>query len=101
MKYADLHSTWCRSRRPDIYDRVDSLAEANGIRFACPVCGPDHQLICWSPQAHPEIPPLPGRWSMSGTGVDDLTLTAESSSIQIVDGCGAHFYIRAGNVIMA
>ncbi len=43
----------------------------------------------------------PGRWAMTGGGFDDLTLSAQQSSVHLTgSGCGAHFFIEAGNVRM-
>lgn len=101
MRYADIHQAWCRSRSAKIYDPVGSLAEADGIRFSCPQCGDGCQILIWTPQAHPGIShPESGRWEMLGSGADDLTLVASSSSVQ-VDACGAHFFIRDGLVTFA
>ena len=84
-----------------------TLAEASGIQFLCPVCfesnnGPigTHSVVCWNKSVSLDWVPGPGRWDMTGTGFDDLTLTAEASSIQLTSegGCQAHFYITNGNI---
>jgi len=36
---------------------------------------------------------------MSGTGYNDLTLSASSPSIMLPDGCKAHFYVRNGLIL--
>lgn len=82
-----------------------SLSEADGVLFLCPVCfktnsGPigTHSVICWQPHVPQNIGPVPGRWSFSGTGLNDLTLTAGSSSILLMGGCNAHFFITNGEI---
>lgn len=80
--------------------------EARGIRFICPKCWLKngrsdigvHSMICWVPGVPLTRPPSPGRWSLVGTGLADVTLVAGSSSIQIQGGCNAHFWIRGGRV---
>lgn len=71
---------------------TDAIADADGIWFLCPVCfqknsGPigTHAIICWRPRVPPEVFPRPGRWEFEGTGIDDLTLVAGSSSILLTD----------------
>lgn len=85
---------------------VDSITEAEGIMFRCPKCfaakGPigTHYVLCWRPRVPPDVDPKPGRWEFEGTGVDDLTLTAGSSSILLTGpGCQAHFFIRSGAIV--
>lgn len=85
---------------------VDAIADADGIWLDCPVCfqangGPvgTHAIICWRPRVPAEVFPKPGRWEFEGTGIDDLTLVAGSSSILLTgEGCGAHFHIRNGGI---
>jgi hypothetical protein len=87
---------------------VDTIAEAHGIMFLCPQCfGEDppgpvgcHMMICWRPFVPPHVTPKPGRWELVGTGLDDLTLVAGSSSIKITGGCNAHFFVGGGAVSM-
>lgn len=59
-----------------------------------------HRIICWRPRV-PITPSMvgPGRWDFEGTGYDDLSLVAGSSSVQILGGCAAHFFVRAGEVV--
>jgi hypothetical protein len=83
---------------------VDRIEDADGVRFACPKCYVDagrslegvHGILCWSPKVGLEIPPGPGRWSMQGTGLGDLTLVAGSSSVQVTSGCMWHGFVRNG-----
>jgi hypothetical protein len=87
---------------------VDTLAEAQGVRFLCPKCFRDnggnvgtHQVICWSAErgTPADATPGPGRWKMEGTGLEDLTLSGEngkSSSVWLTGGCGYHGFIKNG-----
>lgn len=87
---------------------VDSIAEAHGIVFLCPQCFTDppvgpigcHSIVCWRPVVPPHVSPKPGRWELTGTSLDDLTLVAGSSSVAITGGCRAHFFVRRGAVDM-
>jgi hypothetical protein len=106
---------WTQENWPDAqgkycYNQVDSIAEANGVIFLCPLCFVAnqrsnigvHSICCWAPGV-PQHEHLvgPGRWSMSGTGYADLTLSASSSSISVTSGCKAHFFIRNGEITFA
>jgi hypothetical protein len=93
---------------------VDDVTEADGVMFLCPLCftrngGPvgTHRVICWSPKVLQTLSPGPGRWPLTGTSIDDLTL---SPSIALGDeivlgatphhpgGCRAHFFVRNGAI---
>lgn len=87
---------------------VDSISEAEGVQFLCPVCfeqndGPvgTHSIMCWAPMVGQEWTPGPGRWDLVGTSLDDLSLVAGSSSVKLPDGdgaCGAHFFVKNGRI---
>jgi hypothetical protein len=92
---------------------VDSLAEAQGIMFTCPKCylrdpkgfRGGHMVLCWFMGR--DVPdgaqPGPGRWVPSGTGYLDLTFGHPSGSSSVAltpPGCGSHFHINNGGVIM-
>jgi hypothetical protein len=117
MRLVELEPTFLkfdRERNDGSAQRVDSIAEADGIMFVCPQCLKDnrmerpgvHSVICWTPSVPAGIAPGPGRWNLNGTGLHDLTLTAGSSSILLprsknLDGteyCGAHFFITNGEI---
>ena len=94
------------------WNEVDSIAEAHGIQFNCPKCSDGergHIVICWSRSAGaPEdIPPLPGRWSLHGTSIYDLTLDGDvgnansNRSVQLQGGCNAHFHVTNGEIVPA
>ena len=82
------------------------MAEAQGILFLCPVCEGDgrrgHHIICWDPSVPQSVPPRPGRWSLVGTGVADLSLVAGSSSVHLNGAdCDAHFFITNGKIVLS
>ena len=111
MKLQELSPKWLRiSKRATRwrYKTVDSIAEADGIMFLCPVCfvanrgsRGTHVVICWRPQVSQNETPRPGRWEFQGSGFADLTLVAGSSSVQLKGGCNAHFFVRAGEIVGA
>lgn len=90
---------------------VDTIQEAQGVRFLCPVCfetnnGPvgTHGVICWSrSRGIPDgVQPGPGRWLLVGTGLADLTLNGDGGSRSVAltgdGGCKAHFHVTNGEV---
>lgn len=106
MKLAELEPRFMRREDDHHFQDVESIDEADGIIFLCPVCfkannGPvgTHAIICWRPRVPQTTSPTPGRWEFEGSGIDDLTLVAGSSSILLNGpGCGAHFFIRNGEI---
>lgn len=109
MKLTELEPRFLKHTTGESFWRsVDNKSDANGISFLCPKCykannGPTgtHSVICWDPTVSQDIGPKPGRWNMEGTGFDDLTLKAGSSSVKLEGGCEAHFYITNGEIIGA
>lgn len=96
--------THWRHLKDDVKTRY-TIEEADGLQFDCPLCYVNngwssigvHSIICWEPNVPQTTSPNPGRWTMTGTSLDDLTLVAGSSSIHLTgEGCGAHFHIRNG-----
>lgn len=89
------------------YGLTDDITQADGVMFVCPQCYAaqgrpgSHSVICWSPKVPPEVSPQPGRWNLVGTGYEDLSLVAGSSSVLLMGGCNAHFFVEQGNVRMA
>ena len=112
MKLIDLEPefTTIAAENGKLVRRLDEtdINVADGIMFLCPKCfqqnsGPvgTHMVLCWRPRVSQEITPGPGRWEFEGTGFNDLTLVAGSSSVLLQGGCQAHFFIRNGEIIMA
>lgn len=109
IRLADLEPEFIRLTDAPSFRRVDSIFEAQGVMFLCPKCfaengGPvgTHAVICWSRSrgVPDEIEPNPGRWSLHGTGLHDLTLHGDppggARSIQLGGGCGWHGFITNG-----
>ena len=85
---------------------VENINEADGVSFLCPTCfkknngpGGTHMIMCWQPHVPQTVNPVPGRWKFLGTGLDDLELRAGSSSVALITGCKAHFFVRNGEII--
>jgi hypothetical protein len=105
MRLTELEPSWRSLIDGRSHREAASLAEADGILFRCPKCYAEkgglkgvHSVICWRPRVTAEVSPGPGRWEFTGTGFDDLTLVARSSSVLLRGGCAAHFFIRAGKI---
>jgi len=87
---------------------TDDLAAADGIKYLCPKCwiansGPvgTHMIISCQPGKVPDDFLGPGRWHLRGTSYDDLSLVGVTSdSVLLLGGCGAHFFVRAGQIEM-
>ncbi len=83
---------------------VDSVAEAQGVRFLCPACfaannGPigTHSILVWfAGCALPTgLRPLP-RWQVSGNGLNDLSLSPSINLDVGGGGCRWHGFVSAG-----
>ena len=113
MKLRDLDPEFLRyigERDMHVGDPPDvGIAESDAIMFLCPTCFAKnsgrvgtHRVICNRPHVpQSEYRVGPGRWQFEGTGFDDLTLVAGSSSIALQGGCAAHFFVRAGEIVQA
>lgn len=113
MKLRDLEAEFLRYEvRPDgiFFVHVETIAEAQGVEFLCPKCFAanggaigTHGVVCWSrSRGVPDsAEPGPGRWSLVGTGLDDLTLNADppstARSVQLNGGCAWHGFVTAGD----
>lgn len=107
MTLLELQPTFLKIIDHKTYKMVNNIKEADGIRFLCPKCFMDkgeigtHSVICWNLSVSQEFSPNPGRWNLIGTGYNDLTLQAGSSSIALMGGCFAHFFIQNGMIKMS
>jgi hypothetical protein len=107
LKLTDLEARFIKltDERGSFRDDA-TFADNDGLWFLCPKCFADdpagpigtHGVICWKPHVPQTISPTPGRWSQSGTGIDDLTLFAGSSSIALQGGCGWHGFVGNGGI---
>lgn len=114
MRLTDLEPQFMKRLSDNEFLYVDSIAEADILKFLCPVCwkkngGPigTHAVICPNPGVPLTTLPNMGRWNLVGTGFHDLTLQAGSSSILIkateaekAQGIAEHWhgFIRNGEV---
>lgn len=105
----DLKGEFLRVIGDGHFQRVDTIGEAHGVKFLCPKCfaannGPvgTHAVICWSRSARApdDQHPLPGRWTLHGNGLHDLTLHGDplggARSVLLTAGCGWHGFVDAG-----
>lgn len=101
MLLADLEPQFLRvldlADKHSLYAEAEQLADAHGVLFFCPRCtgARAHYVLCWTPVVPAHHTPGPGRWTLSGTGLADLTL---SPSV-VVSACGAHFWVRDGAIV--
>ena len=113
MKLTELNPQFMRyDPRPDgIYlPRVDTIEQAQGIRFLCPVCFKTnggrvgtHSVMCWSRSRGVSEEATPkGRWTLHGTGYHDLTLHGDpvgsARSVLLLGGCNWHGFVTEGEV---
>ena len=94
------------ARTPNGSRVVRTMEEAEGVRFLCPLCFHrnggavgTHAVICWGPTVPAAIEPGPGRWTLAGTSIADLTLNGalgKSRSVLLTSGCGWHGYVTNG-----
>lgn len=106
MKFKELQPQFLMLGKDGNNPHADSI-NSDGVRFLCPKCFIEnggavgtHCIVTWVPRI-PVTPDLigPGRWEMSGTGVDDVSFSAKpTSSIQLEGGCKAHFSITKGEI---
>jgi hypothetical protein len=109
MKLTDLQPRFLHIESEKSHRLIDNMDEADGIEFLCPKCFQEngysdkgvHIVICWQPHVPQSFTPRPGRWNFLGTGYNDLTLQAGSSSILLNGGCYAHFFVENGQIRMA
>jgi hypothetical protein len=104
--YTDV-DTFEREGPAEYIPTVDTLAEADGVWFLCPKCyaangGPvgTHGVICWFVgKVSDDVDPKPGRWTPTGTCLDDITFVpseGRSHSVLLMGGCGWHGFVVAG-----
>lgn len=108
MRLSELEPKFMKRIDSNHFRTQSEKEGADGIKFLCPVCFAKnagsvgtHGVICWEPSVPQDTSPTPGRWQMQGTGFEDLTLVAGSSSILLNSGCNAHFFIKNGEIIGA
>lgn len=88
---------------PRLYSvRVDSLADAQGIRFDCPKDSHAIEVTfagrgVADEQGSRDHEGKPSRWTVSGTSLDDLTLTPSIDGTR-GGGCTFHGFVTSGDV---
>ncbi|RJP17199.1 MAG: hypothetical protein C4529_14990 [Deltaproteobacteria bacterium] len=109
MKLLDLEPRFLTRIDDNNFREHDDIAQSDGVMFLCPKCLSRsergkvgvHWCICWGPSVPQTTQPTPGRWGLVGTGYQDLSLIAGSSSVLLQGGCHAHFFIRDGEIVEA
>jgi hypothetical protein len=106
VRLTELRADFIKALGAGRWKTVRDMKRADGVQFLCPTCfqkngGPrgTHLVICWRPHISQSMTPRPGRWQLQGTSLEDLTLVAGSSSVQIKGGCNAHFFVRNGEIV--
>lgn len=104
MRLSQLDGHFIRYISDTEFQQVDTIAEATGVMFLCPKCfeankgpGGTHSVICWDPSVPLSCRPVPGRWRLVGTGIEDLSLVAGSSSVLLPPPCSWHGFVRNGD----
>lgn len=110
MRLRDLEAEFLRWVGDGRFERIDTLADADGIIFVCPKCYAElgrregaHSVICWFRGRVPDtVTPGPGRWTPSGTGLDDLTFVPGDPPMAVSvlltgPGCGWHGFVTGGH----
>jgi hypothetical protein len=118
MRLRDLDAEFLTILPDGTWMRIgEKLEGAYGIRFQCPKCADGkevveedgkrfvrgaHLVICWFVgKVLDDLDPKPGRWTPSGTGLDDLTFVPPGSvSVMLLGGCGWHGHIRNGEATL-
>jgi hypothetical protein len=105
LRLSDLEPRFLKREDDTHFRDVETLSEADGLWFLCPKCFLEnrgrvgtHAVVCWSPSVPQTTHPVPGRWTMVGTGFHDLSLVAGSSSVQLTAGCLWHGHVTNGDV---
>ena len=97
MLFKDLFVCWYRTPQEARYSKCDTLQEASGLCMVCPKCQ-RHRLILWKEGVGQGVHQKPGRWRMTGTDENNITL---DPSIRFTGkSCQAHFFIRNGMIEM-
>ncbi len=96
MKLTDLDAEFVKLT-PTGHTRVNTLSEAQGICFMCPLCQ-GHYILAWfKDKGIPDsMTPGPGRWTPSGTGISDLTLTPSIDLSKGTGDCMWHGHVTRG-----
>jgi hypothetical protein len=97
VKLVDLEPQFLTCLGEGRTHHVDTLAQAQGIRFYCPGCG-EHMIGLWfADRGVPaDAEPKP-RWRVSGTGYADLTISPSINlDVPGATGCRWHGFVTNG-----
>jgi len=100
VKLTDLEASFVLWDGSDIggYMEVPDIKGADGVTFFCPHGGEKAcSILLWDHSVPPFVTPGPGRWTMTGTGINDLTL---SPSVDMSAGpcaCKWHGWVKNGD----
>lgn len=105
MKLTELEPEFVRRLDDGRWETVPMLAEADGLEFTCPGCG-GHDMLVWFVGKVPNYAlPGPGRWTPSGTGLEDLSLVPSINLARKLtaptadrEDCAWHGFITNGEV---
>lgn len=108
MRLVDLEATFLKITSPTTFQRTGAVrGDADGVWFLCPKCfaankGPvgTHAVLCWFHGVDPNMNPKPGRWTPTGTTLDDLTFVpahGRTASVLLNGGCGWHGFVKNGD----
>ncbi len=121
MKLRDLSGQFLKLLDDGSMQYVDGLTEADGVMFQCPKCAIDkergeengrrfvrgaHSVICWFVGKVPDSArPGPGRWTPSGSSLDDLTFVPGNPprqvSVLLTSGCCWHGHVTNGEATLS
>jgi len=104
MKLTDLEPKFRKLNEAGQLQEVETIEEAEVVTYLCPKCflkngGAVGTHLFMTPNKKLQPGTLGGKiyWEWTGKGMDDLTT---NPSILDVGGCGAHFYIKNGEIEM-
>jgi hypothetical protein len=107
MKLTDLYPEFISIVDEKSHKRVETLGEADGIKFLCPYHMRDngmdptgvHSVIIWRPKISFKIRSGSGRWEFSGTNFSNLTIGWFGYSIVLDTPLKEEFWIDRGTIV--
>lgn len=100
MKLTDLDASfiaWGGDPHHGNYIELPSMEGADGVTFFCPFGGDKAcSIVLWNHDVPASVEPGPGRWSMMGTGLHDLTLSPSVNMSAGPCACKWHGWIKDG-----
>lgn len=96
MKLRDLDPELERLEPDGCASTVQSVAEATSVMFICPECEGHYILVHFRGRVPDDAKPK-ARWDVTGTTIDDLTLSPSIDLTGATD-CGWHGFVQNGEV---